>query len=58
MAGWCGVADEHKPTQKSVLVIIFKQSSNPALILTYAAAEGVLLGAITGAFQSIKGYEG
>ena len=40
------------------LVIIFKQSSNPALILTYSVAEGVLLGAITGAFQSIKGYEG
>ena len=40
------------------LVIIFKRSSNPALILTYSVAEGVLLGAITGAFQSIKGYQG
>jgi uncharacterized YccA/Bax inhibitor family protein len=40
------------------LIIIFKQSSNPALILAYSVAEGVLLGAITGAFQSIQGYEG
>ena len=40
------------------LIIIFKQSSNPALILPYAAAEGVLLGAITGAFESIPKYQG
>lgn len=40
------------------LVIIFKQSTNPALILAYAVAEGVLLGAITGAFESIPGYQG
>lgn len=40
------------------LIIIFKQSSNPALILAYSVAEGVLLGAITGAFQSIPRYEG
>ena len=40
------------------LVIIFKQSSNPALILAYSVAEGVLLGAITGAFESIPGYKG
>lgn len=40
------------------LVIIFKQSTNPALILIYAAAEGVLLGAITGVFESIPKYEG
>ena len=40
------------------LVIIFKQSSNPALILAYSVAEGVLLGAITGAFESIPGYQG
>ncbi|MDQ2845962.1 MAG: Bax inhibitor-1/YccA family protein [Actinomycetota bacterium] len=33
------------------LVIIFKRSSNPALILGYAVAEGVLLGAITGVFE-------
>lgn len=33
------------------LVIIFKRSSNPALIMGYAVAEGVLLGAITGVFE-------
>ncbi|GGL87148.1 Bax inhibitor-1/YccA family protein [Nakamurella endophytica] len=40
------------------LVIIFKQSSNPALILTYAVAEGIFLGAITGVFESIPNYQG
>jgi uncharacterized YccA/Bax inhibitor family protein len=40
------------------LIIIFKQSSNPVLILAYSVAEGVLLGAITGAFESIPGYQG
>ncbi len=40
------------------LVIIFKRSSNPALILTYAAAEGVFLGAITGIFESFPRYAG
>lgn len=40
------------------LVIIFKQSSNPALILSYSVAEGVFLGAITGAFESIPRYQG
>ena len=40
------------------LVIIFKRSTNPALILTYSAAEGVMLGAITAAFENVKGYEG
>lgn len=34
------------------LVVIFKQSTNPALILAYAAAQGVALGAITGLFES------
>ncbi len=34
------------------LVVIFKRSSNPALILAYAVAEGVFLGGITGVFQS------
>lgn len=29
------------------MVIIFRQSSNPALILSYSAAEGVFLGAVT-----------
>jgi len=40
------------------LIIIFKRSTNPALILSYAVAEGVLLGAITAAFQSLPGYQG
>ena len=33
------------------LIIAFKQSTNPALILAYAAAEGVFLGAISRAFN-------
>jgi uncharacterized YccA/Bax inhibitor family protein len=33
------------------LIIIFKQSSNPALVLTYSIAEGVALGAIGGVFN-------
>jgi uncharacterized YccA/Bax inhibitor family protein len=40
------------------MVVIFKQSSNPALILAYSVAEGVALGAITGMFESIPGYQG
>jgi uncharacterized YccA/Bax inhibitor family protein len=35
------------------LIIIFKRTPNPALVLTYAAAEGVVLGAITGLFDKI-----
>lgn len=35
------------------LVVIFKQSSNPGLILGYAVAEGVLLGAISGWFEQL-----
>ena len=35
------------------LVIIFKRNINPALIIGYAIAEGVLLGAITGWFNTI-----
>ncbi|MGQ0840812.1 Bax inhibitor-1/YccA family protein [Actinokineospora sp.] len=34
------------------LVIIFKKTPNPALVLAYSAAEGVFLGAITGVFES------
>jgi uncharacterized YccA/Bax inhibitor family protein len=34
------------------LIIIFRQSSNPALVLIYSAAEGMALGAITGALES------
>ena len=37
------------------LVIAFKQSTNPALILTYAAAEGVFLGAISRVFNDVFG---
>ena len=40
------------------LVIIFKRSSNPGLILGYSIAEGILLGAITGIFESFPQYEG
>jgi uncharacterized YccA/Bax inhibitor family protein len=35
------------------LIVIFKQSSNPALVLTYSAAMGVALGGITGVFNQI-----
>ncbi|MBO0840858.1 MAG: Bax inhibitor-1/YccA family protein [Sciscionella sp.] len=35
------------------MVIIFGRKPNPALVLTYAAAEGVFLGAITGVFEHI-----
>jgi uncharacterized YccA/Bax inhibitor family protein len=35
------------------LVIIFKRTPSAPLVLTYAAAEGVLLGAVTGLFDSI-----
>ncbi|HEX5115880.1 MAG TPA: Bax inhibitor-1/YccA family protein [Pseudonocardiaceae bacterium] len=35
------------------LVIIFKRTPSAPLVLVYAAAEGVLLGAITGLFDSI-----
>jgi len=33
------------------LIIIFRQSSNPALVLTYSIAEGIALGGITGALE-------
>jgi uncharacterized YccA/Bax inhibitor family protein len=35
------------------LIVIFKQSTNKALILTYSAAMGVALGGITGLFEAI-----
>lgn len=35
------------------LIVIFKRSTNPALILSYAAAEGVLLGGLTGVFNEV-----
>jgi len=38
------------------LVISFKQSTNPALILSYAAAEGLFLGAISHVFNQL--YDG
>ncbi|HTF47292.1 MAG TPA: Bax inhibitor-1/YccA family protein [Pseudonocardia sp.] len=34
------------------LIIIFKQSSNPALVITYSVAEGLALGGITGYLES------
>ena len=49
------------------LVIIFKQSSNPALVMTYSIAEGIALGGISGlinqaypgiAFQALIGTVG
>ncbi len=35
------------------LIVIFKQSSNPALVLIYSAAMGIALGAITQVFDAI-----
>lgn len=35
------------------LVVIFKQTPNPALILTYSAAEGIALGAMTGVVEML-----
>jgi uncharacterized YccA/Bax inhibitor family protein len=49
------------------LIIIFKQSSNPALVMTYSIAEGIALGGIAGiinqaypgiAFQALVGTVG
>jgi uncharacterized YccA/Bax inhibitor family protein len=34
------------------LVVIFKKTPNPGLVLAYSAAEGVFLGAITGVFEA------
>lgn len=39
------------------LVVIFKKTPNPALILSYSAAEGVFLGAITGVFTVAFGNQ-
>lgn len=35
------------------MVVIFKRSTNPALILSYAAAEGVFLGTLTSVFNEV-----
>ncbi|HYQ62300.1 Bax inhibitor-1/YccA family protein [Actinophytocola sp.] len=35
------------------LIVIFKQTPNPALVLSYSAAEGLFLGAITGVFSGV-----
>jgi uncharacterized YccA/Bax inhibitor family protein len=35
------------------LIIIFRQSANPALVIGYSVAEGVALGGITGLFNNI-----
>ncbi|HEY8373764.1 MAG TPA: Bax inhibitor-1/YccA family protein [Pseudonocardiaceae bacterium] len=40
------------------LVIIFRQSTSPALILSYAIAEGVFLGALTDVLDNVGGLSG
>jgi uncharacterized YccA/Bax inhibitor family protein len=40
------------------LIVIFKQSSNPGLVLAYSAAMGVALGGITGVLENIPNFEG
>src|ERR1700742_3387371 len=36
----------------SLIIIFRRKAPNPALVLTYSAAEGVFLGAITGVFNA------
>ncbi len=38
------------------LIVSFKQSTNPALILAYAAAEGLFIGGISAFFESAVGW--
>ena len=40
------------------LVNIFKREVSPALVLAYAACEGVLLGGVSAFFENTPGYEG
>jgi uncharacterized YccA/Bax inhibitor family protein len=40
------------------LFITFKRSTNPGLILAYAAVEGIALGAFTNIFENLAGYQG
>jgi uncharacterized YccA/Bax inhibitor family protein len=40
------------------LIVIFKQSSNPGLVLVYSAAMGIALGGITGLLESVPNFEG
>jgi uncharacterized YccA/Bax inhibitor family protein len=40
------------------MIISFRQSTNPALILAYAFVEGIALGAISKYFESIPRFEG
>jgi len=40
------------------LIISFSRMANPALVVTYAVVEGVLVGLVSKFFQSIMGYEG
>ena len=37
------------------LIVIFKQSSNPALVITYSVCMGVALGAMTGVLENMPG---
>ena len=40
------------------LIVIFKQSSNPALVLTYSAAMGIALGGMTGVLENLPNFHG
>jgi uncharacterized YccA/Bax inhibitor family protein len=40
------------------LIVIFKQSSNPGLVLAYSAAMGIALGGFTGVLENIPNFEG
>jgi uncharacterized YccA/Bax inhibitor family protein len=40
------------------LVISFMQIANPALVITYAVVEGVFVGMVSKAFESLLGYDG
>jgi len=51
--GWVGVIGGLVVGLVLALVIIFRRSANPALVLAYSVAEGVGLGSLTGALESI-----
>ncbi|GAA4597721.1 putative YccA/Bax inhibitor family protein [Actinoplanes octamycinicus] len=40
------------------MVISFMRMANPALVITYAVVEGVFVGMVSKAFESILGYDG
>ncbi len=54
-AGWIGAAVVGLVLG---LIISFSRMANPALVVTYAVVEGVLVGLVSKFFENIMGYEG